>query len=96
MDAKDELMELLGLDVKPGDRLRRINLPEGWPQQELLVHEIREREGRPSARCTCSPHNNLGRVVDIFLHNVGVLYERIRSSEHGKTSENYPDPARAE
>jgi hypothetical protein len=96
MDAKDELMELLGLDIKVGDRLRRINLPDGWPQQELVVHALKEQQGQPSALCSCSPPAGLAHTVVIFLHNIGVLYERVSSCEHGKTKENHPDPSRAE
>lgn len=78
MDAKDELLFLLGLDLRPGDTLRRINLPEGWPQQTLIVEEVLlDRSDAPAVICRCSPPLGLARNITVFLNNIGVLYERI-------------------
>jgi hypothetical protein len=75
--VKAEVERLLGLDIKVGDKLRRINLPEGWPQQELVVHEVKQRFGEQEALCSCSPPIGLAHAVTIELRNVGVLYERV-------------------
>jgi hypothetical protein len=79
--AKFEVERLLGLDINVGDRLRRINLPEGWPQQELVVHEVKQRFGEQEALCSCSPPIGLAHTVTIGLRNVGVLYERVFSDQ---------------
>lgn len=74
--AKCEVERLFGLDIEPGDKLRRINLPDGWPEETLTVlgYELHEKGG-PSLRV----HGEVKRGFDTFTietKNIGVLYER--------------------
>lgn len=95
MDAKDELMSCWGIDIQEGDKLRRINLPDGWPEEVLTVIGYESHTNGPCLRV--SGEIKRGFVTfSIETKNIGVLYERIGSSGHEQTSKNHFDPTRTE
>lgn len=78
MDTKAEAMRMHGADLQPGDRLKRINLPTGWPEQVLTVVKVgyEDRDGL-YYEVGVSPRLGAYDRIAIFARNIGILYERI-------------------
>lgn len=78
LDNKQEVEHALGLDLKPGDKLRRINLPEGWPEQTLTVlGHVLHPDDVHGPMVTVHGDSNAYQTMMIFTRNIGVLYERV-------------------
>jgi hypothetical protein len=81
--VKDEIERLLGLDIDLGDQLKRINLPEGWPEETLEVVALgwEEPHGATMTVIGCLRNGDIRAPVRTACANIGVLYERVSKNE---------------